>query len=97
MAQAFWCYLLARRKRNLYTTVICSAAQTEGIDMYNTSTLEITEIIKQLWEDLKQHYCDKQARRDKYLLSRANLESNAGDERKANTIRNIKRAERHIQ
>ena len=61
--------------------------------MYNTPTLGV-EIIQQLQEDLKQHYCDDRARRDKYLLSKEYLESDTGDEEKANAIRNIKKVER---
>ena len=42
---------------------------------------------------MKQHYRDHKAKRDKYLLSKANLELDAGDKEKENTIRNIKKVE----
>ena len=48
MKKVFWGYLLARRKRYLDTTVICAAAQKEGVDMYNTPTPEAIETIQQL-------------------------------------------------
>ena len=70
---------------------------TEGIEMYNTTTLETLEIVKQLQKDLKEHYRDQKIKRDEYLLSKANLESDAGEEEKANTIRNIKKAKRWNQ
>ena len=97
LKKAFCCYLLARRKWYLDTTVICTAAWKKGIDMYSTSTPEPIKIIQQLWEDVKQHYQDDKIRRDKDLLSKANLESDAGDEEKANIIRHIKKAERRNQ
>ena len=90
MNKTFWCNLLARRKQHMNTTVICAETQKEGIDMYNTPTLEATEIIQKLQEGLKQQYRDDRARRDKYLLSKENLESDAGEEEKSNVTRNIK-------
>ena len=65
-------YLLTRRKYYLDTTMICAVAQKEGIKMYNTLTLEAIKITQQLQEDLKQHYQDDKAKRDKCMLSKAN-------------------------
>ena len=48
-------------------------------------------------EEIKKHYRNHKTRRDEYLLSKANLESEAGDEEKAKAIRNIKKAERRNQ
>ena len=93
MKKAFWCYLIARRKLNLDTSVICVAAREEGIEMYNTPTPEALKIVKQLQEDLKEHYRDHKTKRGEYLLSKTNLESDEGKEEKANAIRNIKKAE----
>ena len=64
--------------------------------MYNTPTPEALEIVKQLREEIKKYYLDLR-KRDEYLLSKANLESNAGEKVKANTIINIKKAERRNQ
>ena len=61
--------------------------------MYNTSTPEALKIVKHLQEDQKEHYRDHKTKRDEYLLSKANLESDAGKEEQANVIRNIKKAE----
>ena len=97
MTKAFWCYLLKRRKLHLDTTVICIAAKEEGIDMFNKSTPEANKIVQLLWEDLKKHYCDHKTRRDEYLLSKSNLESDAGDEEKAKALKDIKKAERRNQ
>ena len=55
MKKACWCYLIARRKLHLDTTVICAASREEEIKMYNTPILEALEIVKQLGEDLKKH------------------------------------------
>ena len=93
ITKTFCCYLIARRKHHLDTTVICAAAKEEGIDMYNTSTQEAIKIILQLQKDLKKHYQDHKTKRDEYLLSKANLESDAGDKEKAKAIRDIKKAE----
>ena len=82
MKKAFWCYLITRRRLHLDTTVICAAAREEGIEMYNTPTPEALKIVKQLQEDLKEHYRDHKTKRDEYLLSTANLESDAGKEEK---------------
>ena len=79
------------------TTVICTAAKEEGIDMFNTPTSEAIKIVELLREELKKHYRDHKTRRDEYLLSKANLESDAGDEEKAKAIRDIKKAERRNQ
>ena len=65
--------------------------------MYNTSTPEALKIVKQLQVDLKAHYRDHKTKRDKYLLNKANLPQDAGEEDKANAIRNIKKAERRNQ
>ena len=62
------------------TTVICAAVREEGIEMYNTPTPEALEIVKQLQGDLKEHYRDHKTKRDEYFLSKANLESDAGEE-----------------
>ena len=97
MKKSLWCYLLKRRKLHLDTTVICTAAHAEGIDMFNSSTADAIKVVGHLREDLKKHYWNNKKRRDEYLLSKANLESEAGDEEKANTIRNIKKAERRNQ
>ena len=97
MKKALWCYLLKRRKLHLDTTVICTAAKAEGIDMFNSSTPEAIKVVKHLREELKKHYRNHKTRRDEYLLSKANLESDAGDEEKAKAIRNIKKAERRNQ
>ena len=97
MKKAFWSYLIARRKCHLDTTVICAAAREEGIEMFNTSTPAALEIEKQLQEDLKEYYCNHKTKRDEYLLSKVNLESDAVEEGKENTVRNIKKAERRNQ
>ena len=65
--------------------------------MYNTPTPEALKIVQQLREDLKKHYQDHKTKRDEYLLSKANLESDAGEEEKAKAIRYIKKAERRNQ
>ena len=65
--------------------------------MYKTTMPEAIKIIEHLWEDLKQHYWDDRARRGEYLPSKAKLKSDAGDEEKANTIKNIKKIERRKQ
>ena len=93
MKKALWCYLLKRRKRHLDTTVICTAAHAEGIDMFNSSTPKAIKVIEHLREELKKHNQNHKTRMDEYLLSKANLESEAGDEEKAKAIRNIKKAE----
>ena len=77
--KAFWCYLPIRRKLQLDTTVICKATKGEGIGMVNTSTPEATKIVQQLQEDLKKHYHDHKTKRDEYVLSKVNLELDAGD------------------
>ena len=64
MKKTFWGNLLARRKSHLDTTMICAVAWKEWVDMYNTPTPEVLEIIQQLWEDLKQHDWDDKATRD---------------------------------
>ena len=87
MKKALWCYLLKRRKLHLDTTVICTAAKAEGIDMFNSSKLEAIKVVEHLREELKKHYWNHKTRRDEYLLSKANLESEAGDEEKAKAIR----------
>ena len=61
--------------------------------MYNTSNTEALKILQQLREDLKKHYHDHKTKRDEYLLSKANLESDAGDEEKTKAIRDVKKAE----
>ena len=53
--------------------------------------------MKHFQVDLKAHYPDHKTKRDEYLLSKANLSQDAGDKDKANTIRNIKKAERRNQ
>ena len=58
MTKAFWRYLLKRRKLHLDTTVICTAAKEDRIDMFNTSTPEAIKILQLLQEDLKKHYRD---------------------------------------
>ena len=97
MTKAFWCYLLKRRKVHLDTTVICTAAKEEGIDMFNTSTPEAIKIVQLLREDLKKHWRDHKMRRDEYLLSKANLESDADDEEKTRAKRDIRKVERRNQ
>ena len=42
---------------------------------------------------MKEHYRNNKAKRDEYLLSKANLESDVGEEEKAKAIRDIKKAE----
>ena len=79
------------------TTVICTAVKEEGIDRFNTPTPKEIKIVQLLREELKKYYCDHKTRRDEYLLSKANLESDAGDEEKAKAIRDIKKAERRNQ
>ena len=93
MKKAFWCYLIVRKKHHLDTTVICAAAWEEGIEMYNTATLEELQIVQQIQEDLKEHYQDHKIKQNEYLLSKKNLESDAGEEVKPKTIRDIKKAE----
>ena len=97
MKKNFWSYLIARRKKHLDTSVICTAAREEGIEMYNTSTTEALNILKQLQVDLKAHYRDHKTKRDEYLLSKANLAQDTGEEDRANAIRNIKKAEHRNQ
>ena len=46
---------------------------------------------------MKAHYRDNQIKRNEYLLSKANLAHDVGEEEKSNTIRNIKKAERRNQ
>ena len=96
MKKNIWSYLIARRKEHLDTSAICIAASVEGIEMYNTCTPEALNILKQLQLDLKAHYRDHKTKRDEYLL-KANLAQDAGEEDKANTIRNIKKAESRNQ
>ena len=62
MNKNFWAYLIARRKKHLDTSVLCAAAKKEGIDMYNTPTLEAANILKQIQVDLKAHYRDHQTK-----------------------------------
>ena len=69
--------------------MICKTAQTGGIDIYNTLTLEVTKIIQQLRKDSKQKCCD--IKEKIHLLSIENLESDADEEKTVNTIRNIKK------
>ena len=45
----------------------------------------------------KKTYLDHTTKKDEYLLSKVNLESDAGNEEKVNTIRNIKKAEHRNQ
>ena len=97
MTKACWCYLLKRRKLHLDTTVICTAAKEEGIDIFNTPTSEAIKNIQLLQEELKKHYRNHKTRRDEYLLSKENLEPDAGDEQKTEVIRDIKKAERRNQ
>ena len=94
MNKNFWAILIARRRKHLDTSIICAAAMKEGIDMYNTPTSEAITIVKQIQVDLKAHYRDHQTKQDKYLLSKANLAQDAGEEERASAIRNIKKAER---
>ena len=47
--------------------------------------------MKQLQEDLKEHYHDHKTKRDECLLNKENLDQDAGEEEKANAIRNIKK------
>ena len=86
MKKTFWSYLIARRKRHLDTTIICTAAREEGIEMYNTSTPEALKIVKQLQEDLKEHYRDHKTKRDEYLCSKENLDQDADEEKKAKYV-----------
>ena len=48
MKKAVQCYLIARRKQHLDTTIICAVARIEGINMYNTLTPEAIKIIQKL-------------------------------------------------
>ena len=77
--------------------MICTAARKEGVDVYNTPTPKTLKFVQQIQENLKQHYQDHKTRRDEYLLGKANLESDASDEEKANLIINIKKGERWNQ
>ena len=65
--------------------------------MYDTTTPETLKIVKQIQEDLKEHYRDHKTKRDEYLLSKANLESDVGKEIKVKAIRDIKKVERWNQ
>ena len=65
--------------------------------MHKTPTPGALKIVKQLQEDLKEHYQEHKIKRDEQLLSKANLESDAGEEEKAKAIRDIKKAEHHNQ
>ena len=93
MKKNFWRHLIERRKNHLDTTVICTTAKEEGIEIYNTSTLEALKIMKQLQIDLNTHYCDHKTKQDEYLLRKANLAQDAREEDKANAIKTIKKAE----
>ena len=46
---------------------------------------------------MKEHYSDDKPTHNEYLLSKANLDQIAGEEEKANTIRNIKKSKRRNQ
>lgn len=94
MKLAFWCYLIAKREHHLDTTLTSAAAREEGIDMYTTSTPEGLKIVMQLQEDLNKHFYNHRIKQDKYLLSKANLESDAGKEDEAKAKRDIKKEER---
>ena len=65
--------------------------------MYNTPTQEALKIVKQLKENLKEHYYDNKTKRDEYLLSKANLELDTGKEEKVKAIRDIKKVKRRNQ
>ena len=43
------------------------------MNMYNTSTLDAVNILKQLQVDPKAHYRDHKTKQNEYLLSKANL------------------------
>ena len=73
--------------------MICAAAREEGIEMYTTTTPEALKIVKKLQEDLNKHYWDHKIKQDEYLLSKVDLESDAGEEVKAKARRDIKKAE----
>ena len=60
------------------TTVVYTTAREEKIDIYNTPTPEALKFFIN-W--------------DKYFLMKTNLESNAGEEGTAHTVRNIKKTE----
>ena len=45
-------------------------------------TTEALNIVQQLQEGLKEHYCDHKTKHNEYLLKKANLESDAGEEEK---------------
>ena len=51
--------------------------------MYNTTTPAAIQIVQQIQEELKKHYQDHKTKRDEYLQTKANLESDAGEEAKA--------------
>ena len=86
MKLTFCHYLTVRRKRHFDTNVVCKASKKKGIEIFNILKLKATKIIQQLHIDLKQQYYDNRARRDEYLLSKANLESYVVDEGKVNAI-----------
>ena len=65
--------------------------------MYNTTTLEVLQIVQQIKADLNEHYQDHKTQPDEYLLSKANLESDAGEEIKAKAVRYIKKKEHRNQ
>ena len=46
MKKNFWSYLITSREKHLDTSIICTPAREEGIEMYNTSTPEALNILK---------------------------------------------------
>ena len=46
---------------------------------------------------MKEHYCYHKTKQDEYLLSKANLESDVGEEEKSKAISDTKKAERRNQ
>ena len=66
--------------------MIYAAALKNGIDMSYIPTIEVTTIIKGLWNDLRQYYKDHNSRRDGFLLNRANFASDAIDDDKCKRL-----------
>ena len=89
-----WSQLKRRRKMHLFTHALCTRAKSLGVEMDNTSNEEVEQIIQSLIIEMKQHFKEETERRDEFMLNQANLAAEAGEEEKANAIRNIRTCER---
>ena len=91
---SLWSQLKRRRKRHLFTHVLCARARSLGVEMDNTSNEEVEQIIQSLIVEMKKHFKEETERRDEFMLNQANLAAEAGEEEKANVTRNIRTCER---